>query len=133
MSCIRLLLYVFPPGYRQSDKVSHQQMENGHAQPANDLPAGDAIKDAAEQADASTAASDGAVSSLQDEILAMGPEAAELHQKLAALFNSWLADEKKAAAELERRRKQYEADNVSNSLKQETCAFWGHNAHIYYS
>lgn len=55
----------------------------------------------------------GAIGSLQDEILALGPEAAELHGRIATLFSSWLADEKAAAAEAEKRRKQHEADNVS--------------------
>lgn len=90
-------------------------MENGHPQLANGLTDTDAGKEAAGQVEGSSAASDGAVNSLQDEILALGPEAAGLHQKLAALFSSWLADEKEAAAELERRRKQYEADNVRDN------------------
>lgn len=65
-----------------------------------------------EAMDASTIPNGGAVSSLQDEILAQGPEAADLHAKIAALFSGWLAEEKAAAAEAERRRKQFEADNV---------------------
>ena len=54
---------------------------------------------------------------MQAEISALGPEAAELHRKLAVLFSDWLIGEKAAAAEEEKRRKQYEADNVSTLLR----------------
>ena len=120
-------------GCRRSDQVIQKQMENGHAQPVIGRLDHNTAQDAAEQAEASAAASDGAVSSLQDEILALGPEAAELHQRLAALFSSWLADEKTAAAELERRRKQFEADNVSNSLRDSSCASSDCKAHSCHS
>ena len=84
-------------------------MADSSAHPVNGKPESAAALNGDAEA---SAVPEGAVNSLQDEILALGPEAAELHQKLAALFSSWLADEKKAAAELERQRKQYEADNV---------------------
>ena len=45
--------------------------------------------------------------------MAGGPEIAELHQKAAQLFQEWLAEEKAAQAEAEKRRKQEALDNVS--------------------
>ena len=90
-------------------------LENGsreHPQNGTDsiLPDANGASELQAKAEAPAA---GAVGGLQDEILAQGPEVAELHKRIAAVFREWLAGEKAAAAEEERLRKQYEADNVS--------------------
>jgi len=58
------------------------------------------------------AADAGAVSGLQEEIHRLGPEVAQLHMGQGAMFKEWLAEEKAIAAEIEKRRKQQEADDV---------------------
>lgn len=86
-----------------------EQLANGHDTDNNPL----GLNGTAAGAVPPDASAAGAVGSLQAEIAAQGPEAAELHRRIASLFSDWLADEKAAAAEAEKRRKQYEADNVS--------------------
>jgi hypothetical protein len=68
---------------------------------------------AAEMSSKEAAIAAGAVGDLRLEILRLGPEVAELHLRQAAIFKEWLLEEKAIAAEIEKRRKQEAADNVS--------------------
>ena len=57
---------------------------------------------------------------VQEEILAAGPEAADLHWQAAQLFTDWLAEEKAAAKEAEKRRLEQEAADVSTPVSSST-------------
>ena len=83
----------------------HTELPNGRREEAVEQPA-------AEQNDGAQPGPTSGANTIQNDILAAGPEAAALHFKAADLFKTWLAEEKAAEAEAALRREQQEADNV---------------------
>ena len=85
---------------------------NGHTELANGREGRAVEQPAAEQNDGAQPGPTSGADTIQNDILAAGPEAAALHFKAAHLFNTWLAEEKAAEAEAALQREQQEADNV---------------------
>ena len=85
---------------------------NGHTELANGREEEAVEQPAAEQTVGAQPGPTGGANTIQNDILAAGPEAAALHFKAANLFKTWLAEEKTAEAEAALRREQQEAENV---------------------